>query len=525
MIAQIQQHKDDRRLPKSVFVGVFSFLIAGLLISNLAQIARLFTAPIAGQDEGVALVYTDQVLRGSLNYVDFDSVYPYPLNLIVAPLFVLISDDLLTLRIVLYLMLIAFTAYAIVHSVQNRLFVLIQVLALTSYWPGVAVYWYFALVLLGLGFVLLVSPRRWLALTSGLLLGLSTSIRYDFALVAIPIAIGLWYSCRKVDDCKCFTPHPKHVLMGLILGIFPGSLNMFQVAIGDGLRNWNYKQAQIRRGRFLEIVSDNQQRWLLALVLIFGCYTAYLVALRRRGTASNGVWIVIFGSLAGALALSLTTTIQRLDVYHMHNFLTLFLTTTIGHTVLLSKTIQLGNRAKKSRFVFCLLTILVVLPPANDQRFGFIKVRSPLELPQTLQMVSSKLCGPRRCIPVSEQALIYQPVVSYLSDHPDRTVFIGGNDLNTAYYSDNWIYAVLSNPTCSRYLELNPGGPNRKDFDLVADLSDCDYLVLNSVYDGVFENRFSRDVSEGSDRNRLKQDFQIVFESYGVFIYKRSDVN
>jgi hypothetical protein len=201
----------------------------------------------------------------------------------------------------------------------------------------------------------------------------------------------------------------------------------------------------------------------------------------------------------------------------MHYFATLTLITFICHCSFIKSD---GRKSAGRIFALTLIatTITTSIPVIN---FELFKLRTPLAKLDETRNDHESLCGPRRCIPVARNAIAYKPIIEYLSANSSKSVFVGSNDLNSAFYSDNFLYLLLDNPTCSSYLEMNPGGPNRENFDLGKDLEDCDYLVLNSVYDGVVENDFSLNVSASVDRNILKSDFYLVQESFGIFVYSR----
>ena len=323
-----------RRITQALELNVVDYFVRILTISLLSSnLIRLFTTtkgPIAGQDEAIVLLYTDQVISGSLNYLDFHTVYPYPLNFFLSPIVRLSLDDLISIRVLQLGLLFVFSTLALTGTNYSKWRVFSVLSLLTCYWSTVATYWSFALLTWGIGFIALKSGKAWSHGISGLLLGLAVSFRPDFLVLVLPIWVGIWIDQRTVA-CERKQIRIAEFAIGTVCGLLPISINVGQLVLRYNFLNWQKEQSLIRSGRFLPIGSTEQISWIFVILIVYIAYAAYLYRLQKRRPSVSVGFPLIWTSLLASFCFSIFHALQRLDIYHMHYFATLTLITVICH--------------------------------------------------------------------------------------------------------------------------------------------------------------------------------------------------
>ena len=237
---------------------------------------------------------------------------------------------------------------------------------------------------------------------------------------------------------------------------------------------------------------------------------AIFVYRRRR----NIPLFVVF-AVVGAGALAVFQALRRFDAIHLYYALGLCAIAVAG--------IATNRKTHQTFPPATVLGVLLLLVP----HIGVLQVAAPFfrQLPTidfaTTEKESKSLCLNGRCIEVEPRlADWYTEPLNLFSANDSSSVFIGPSDLRTANYSDDWVYLLLNNPVCSRFLEMNPGSSNRYDSGLEDDLADCDYLVLTALYNMPIENEWARQEFAKSRHNNALTRFDLVYSNDVVFVYR-----
>lgn len=502
-----------------------------VILAVLMQV-RALGRPVWAQDEAILLVYSKQLLNSRLPFVDFSAVYPAGSYAVVGPLVSVFGNQLLVVRILSLVGLIA-TMWAVWSLFASRRTArLIAIASLCVTWPPFAIVWSLAATCLSVSIALILSARSatWRIFLGSFFLGLAFSIRFDFSLAAVVLLVLLLFA-RPVGVIMW----PEHmvasvrwrlvcVLPAFLLGAAPALLNIgFLVTRGDVGRFLRDTSA-IRLGRALPL--QYQLNEVLTVAGFAAVSITFVVLTARRWKVSTRMSRVTAVWLVSVTPLACLQFLQRADVWHMWMVLSI-----LGPPVLLALSLLAWDPAVVATFrsstsldVLGLsgLVLLVWINWSNLVSFHPREIASSIV--NTVPTV--EVCGePSYCLPLSpESASDLEPVLSMIRQRPGRSLFEGPSDLRTAFTGRNWVYALFpENPPCSFYLEMNPGSSNGSDSHLADELAGCDLLLLDDSYNALHDEHSN--VNYGSDQPNavVKRSFHELVASGPWTLYARND--
>lgn len=483
--------------------------IGAVASAMLWRVAAELAIPVNGQDEAIVLLYADRLLEGDLAYVDYESVYPLGLGALLVLPSLFVGNDLLLIRLIP----IALAALMITVFAINRRRVippLVLLVVLLGTWPEGALFWQYSLILLGLGLHLLLTRNRHLHPLGAFVIALSAGVRLDFLLVAVPIA--LLHLRTSGSPFKDATSSSRALWIGYCIGFLPVGIQGLLILRQPGLGEWLYIQRSIGNGRILPIAWRQASIQLIALGIGLGLSVLLAVLLYRR---FREIPIFVVAASAGAAVLGGFQALRRFDAVHLQYALGLVAVTASGCTLERSSVKALSMASVAG-------VALLLLPHVNQLQslHGYFRISPTLEQ-RSIEIESRLLCTERRCLTVEPRlADWYQEPLSIINERKSSSVFVGPSDLRTANYSDDWLYLLLDNPVCSRFLEMNPGSSNRPDSGIEKDLADCDFLVLTALYNMPLENDWSRKLFSASRHNNALAPFDLVWSNDVVFLYR-----
>jgi hypothetical protein len=484
---------------------VIGVLLAATACSLLYLLLGELDNPINGQDEALVLLYSDRLLAGDFAYLDYESVYPFGLGLLLVLPVSLFTDDVLVVRLI-PLFLASGLLGVFAFRTHRVLPVLITSVVLLGTWPEGTLYWQYALVLFGLGLQFVLTKHNFSQAVGAILLAFVTSIRLDFAVVILPIIFIHLASMRRYKRREFFP-----LLFGYLVGLIPLVFQLILIVLGPGIAEWLSIQQTIGRGRVLPIEISSQLSTLM--ILVGGALiSAVCATFARRSSGLPPLFVV--AAVCGAAVLAVFQALRRLDAVHLSYALGLCAMASSGLISPVQR-VQSSLRTALVGSFLLLIPHLNILEPIN----GFFRLAPKTGVATTFKE-SRALCSDVRCLDLEPNLVDwYAEPLRLLSTQPTASVFIGPSDLRTANYSDNWFYLLLENPVCSRFLEMNPGSSNRSDSGLEKDLTDCDYLVLTSLYNMPIENDWALKEFQRSKHNNALSRFAMIYTNNVVSIY------
>lgn len=467
------------------------------------------------QDEAIISIYTEQLIQGRISFRDFESVYTSTLNGLLVPLLATPLPVALSVRVVYLLLVLLLGALLTKRLGQTTKLHIWATPAVLLVFPPTPNWWAFTVVLFGIAYALSSSSRVALRTIAWLLLGLVCSSRPEFLVLVIPLFLA-----RIISLSNSQSRHLREAissLISLLVGIVPLALVLwFGILEGMGLANFLEVQNSIRAGRRLGIETPIDYALVVLLIFSVLLLTASQVALARVSADGATKRQVSVSALCGAV-LAVVYTIQRLDTTHLRGSLLLLLLIAGVNFGIMQ--IPQGTLHALPTYVRRLVTgwLVAAIALFAAQLLGWL---NPLDRALQVRWV----CTQKSCVPLSEQQFTrYEDILTLLTSTPSKSVFVGPEDLGNPSYSDNWLYLLTTNPSCSRYLEMNPGSLNHPGNRLAVDLVSCDYLILTDRYTE-YDSEHSRQLAKDSLNREILagQSFVKILESDGVSLYRRS---
>ena len=512
--------------------GILRLTSVVVVILALLMQVRALGDPISGQDEAILLVYSQQLLNSRLPFVDFSAVYPAGSYAVVGPLVSVFGNQLLVVRLLSLVGLIATMCAVWSLLASRRTARLIAVALLCISWTTVAVVWSLAATCLSVSIGLILSARgaTWRILLGSFSLGLAFSIRLDFSLAVVVLLVSLLFA-RPVGVIMW----PEHmvasvrwrlvcVLPTFLLGAAPALLNIaFLVTRGD-VGRFLRDTGAIRLGRALPL--QYQLDKVLTVAVFAAVSITFVVLTARRWKVSTRLPRVTAVWLVSVTPLACLQFLQRADAFHMWTALSI-----LGPPVLLAISLLASDPAvvaarhrSLSPDVIGLsgLVLLVWINWANLVSFHPKAIVGSIV--KTVPTV--EVCGaPSYCLPLSpESASDLEPVLSVIRQEPGRSLFEGPSDLRTAFIGRNWVYALFpENPPCSFYLEMNPGSSNGSDSHLADELAGCDLLLLDDSVNELHDEHSTVDYGSDQPNAVVKRSFHELVASGPWTLYARND--
>lgn len=477
--------------------------------------------PINGQDEGILLVYPEQILRGARPHVDFAASYPVGNAYVLAGVYQVFGIDLEVERLVgfAYHAFVGLGAFALGRRLSTATGVLCAATAVfacrllasfaTPILPAVA----FALIAVACTWRALCAPRDATMpfVVAGLSSGVVLLFRQDVGLAAVA-------SVAAITAIGAATRLPA-LAIGIALGLSPYAFIGSSAGLARLWDNLVMDPARIASGRFLPLRIGG------TLVLLLTCAAlSWAIAIemlfRRRDRRRSAV-------LVGASVLSaglLPSALQRADGAHLAYVGSVVIPLAV---VALALRVTVRCEAERASPVRVRERIEKVLRLSTSKLPGVATENAPMRafaaaallflslgyvastLARTYSemeaMQSERSLPGRRWVPLPPTLVTpVSQLLTRLAKEPEgHRIFIGPSDLRLTNYNDTFLYHLLpALQPSSYYLEMNPGSANRNGSPLAHGVEAADVIVLTSRYDAWNEPNASREV--GDDRsNRL----------------------
>ena len=477
-------------------------------------------------DEGVLLVYPEQIAKGKLPYCDFETFYP-PGNLwFLGSVYHAFGNTVTVERIIglLYRIALVLGLFLLARKWGLTMAIYSAVLCiflLVSMVNPVAFAWFAALPLAiwsSLASERALSTdvhraKRALFLNSlaGLLAGAALLVRLDLApailAAALTLCLGMTWRQRAFYLAGLIAPLLPLVWLACLCG--------FQ-ALADNL--FIYPVLHQSAGRRLPLLGPRFPYLVLCLSAAVLAVVAS-VFLVRRSRADRAARVM--------LALSLFTlgtspqALQRLDALHVSFFGCIALPWCIVPVNAALQALK-SNWAPRliSIAVFGLIVVLLAL--AWPQTFTNIFGAARLSVRRHIMLATDARVRTRQFPLAGVDATAVERVCKRILSlgKPGQRLFVGPHDLRRTNYNDTFIYYLLPEfPPATYFLEMNPLSANRPNSRLAADLATADWVILDAGIDLWNEPNASRQFGSDEPLRVLQRDFVFVAQEGKFFCF------
>jgi hypothetical protein len=508
---------------------VFALLAALLVIA----LWPAFQAPGQPEDEGIALVYPEMLLKGHLPYRDFESIYG-PGNLfILSPAYSLFGTNIFVERAVglIYRLLIVLAIFGIVQRwgtliASGCALVMVVLLGSTDVWANT---WWAAVAFALCALWLIAKVNSgWRCLAGGFLGGLALLCRCDLgpALVAslLPQVLSMKREVKNkflAGGAVAFIP-----LLWLAVAVGPAQLvhNLFLLPVFQ-LSSGGY---------FLTASAEVLCIFYLHLGASILNIAAGLVAL--RGAAPERGRLLLGAALLGLGLIHYS--LSRFDSGHVLNAATVsFAFLPLSIFVLFSttaKTIPSWLKAAAA-ILIAFVGIQLLLPRFTRYFYRGVRVELGLDRPRQASKMGEELEPGDKGIFVKQNGRSF-PLGTEQSAHAadlvltelqkvsaaDQLLFVGPGDLRRTLYCDTWIYHMLPQLRPATYfLEMDAGSANAPGSRLARDVASADWLVLNRAWDLIVEPNGSSEFGPDEPNKVVRADFDF-WAGYGPYLVFRN---
>jgi hypothetical protein len=461
--------------------------LAGVVLLLIVSLAPARNAPGAPDDEGLLLVYPEQVLNGAIPNRDYETFYGPGDTYLLAGVYEITGPKIgveraigLTYRVAIVGAIFGLAAFdgVLVGLAAG----LLSTVVFTSWdFTWIAFGWLgaVALALLGLLSWLIAlratskTPRRWL-ICAGALVGFAVFVRFDLlpavALAALPLLIVTPKSQRRC------------LAVGLVL---PGLALATHLALaGVGHVASNVWAAIFRSGAQarLPFPAVGSAVWW-NLVLVGGTPLLLILAgllLRRRGaSAAYSARLTALGLFSLGL---FADQLHRIDYPHL--MFAGCVSVGLLPVALVSLIRSFPGRVPISALVAGTVAgLLAVYGLATNMRHVVSKSIQP-----TTWVTHRGRSWPTWSLP--ESGAINETLAAVeRRTKPGQKLFVGPDDLRRTNYNDIYFYWLLPQlRPASYYIDMNPGTANRSGSRLATDIASADVLLLTIRYDSIWRD-------------------------------------
>jgi hypothetical protein len=478
-------------------------------------------------DEATLLVYPELMLQGKIAYRDFETFYP-PANLCtLAAAYRVLGISITTERIVGIMYRLALFAGLYVAARRWGKIAAAGVVAIAAFvllpLYLFAIGWIMALAL-ALGSVSLLArslplPARSGTVIAGLMGGFAILFRVDIAPAVIVSGVVLLL-CLQPGKWRSYA-------LGLILGCAPLLFWVVKAGVGPVVENlFLYPVVYSSPGRRLPLFGENAQipAYLCAIVIaaILLLVSGAVATWRKRGEPDRVLLLAL-----GCLAICVTPQVfQRAEPFHAAIVAPV---TFALLPVLAAASLVLKNKLTLAPLLAGLMTaacfsILFSISPGSTQIFDLSLhnqlVRS--ELPEYMAR------GGQRSFPLSSpiDAQSVTRICAALTQHSrnGERLFVGPRDLRQTNYNDVYFYYLLPKlAPASYFVEMNPCSANRPGSRLASDISQADWLILDSQLNTSREPNASLQLGPDAPNLIVRSQFVQVAQlnQYSIFHRRR----
>ncbi len=472
-----------------------------------------FALPAAAMDEGMLLVYPEQILKGNLPYRDFDTAYGPANPYLLAGVFAGLGSSIAAERAV---------------GLGFRLAILAAVGALAWRWGAQAAAG--ALLLTGIfllptnlvayawmGGMACALWSVWLAgrggsvwgkWGAGLLAASALLFRPDLG-PAVLLAAGVLGFAMPARERKYFAA-------GAVCGLMP--LGLLALAVGPAQLYENlFHFPVLHSGRRVPIVAD----WRLSLLGLHfaSCLVAIAagtLALRADRRDARARLLVALGLCALGCSHQ---ALQRFDAIHL--FYSCILSLGILPLALLTA-LERRDGTSPVRPLLAVAVALLLAAVASPPMVGWLRQAVGYRTGGVLA-TAPFLHWNGRAYPMRSTREIAR-VTSCLDAvqrraAPGERLFVGPRDLRHPHYADTFLYHLLPQLTPATYfLEMNPGSVDRPDSQLTTDLASAEWLILNRSWDAPT----AAAEHPAAPEEIVRTQFALVHEVEGLEVYRKT---
>ena len=499
---------------RAVLVGVLTLFIA------LFPFWPAFDYPGMNMDEGMLLLYPEQVMKGKLPYRDFETFYGpanlytlagiysvFGVNVGVERMVGLIYRALLLGGIFVFARRWGSTA-AIFSTLIAGLFLVLSRLPAFAWLGGVACVIWSVLCLSG-------KPPVWRATVAGFLAATALLFRPDLGLAVIASALPLLWRLPARQRWW--------YLGGGAAGLLPLLVLTLAVGLGPVVENlFLYPVVLSNPGRRLPLsVAADDVAFMFFLhvgaslcAIITGC-----LLLRENRDSRDARLFLSFAILAAGLTHQ---GMQRADVIHV-------ITTAFLSVALLPLALALLARrgqmaAPPLGWTLATATAVVVAVATGVPRLVETYVNEHAVVFDTDAPKAKMVTVRDRRFPARTLNLEAQKVVSFLEREaaPGERLFVGTGDLRLTFANDTFIYHLLPwLPPATYFLEMNPLSGNRPNSRLASDVASADWLVLNHAWDNPREPNLSSQPGSDAPNEVVRTQFELRGRTGPFEVYRR----
>ncbi|WP_436792637.1 hypothetical protein [Actinospongicola halichondriae] len=471
-------------------IETIATLLAVGLIALLAFIpfTNGWRTPVSPLDEGMTLVYGEQLLDGAIPGESFDTTFPPGSSMMISASYLVFGERLTAARAVgLGGRLLLLASIGLMLRRWGRAAALLGMgfTALLKVTGGVAVFPMslgVAVLFAGAAVTVEATTRQGRARTvafavAGGLLGLAGATRFDFGL-AIAATLGVVALTAPTDR--------RPMLVGALFGSAPLLYQLLaagpSVTVTKLVLEPAFVWGPYRRVPLGDASPELQLR-LVAIAVLFTVVVAWGVhaAVRLRGDER------VRSVALAALALpTLPYAVQRLDGGHSSASLRMLLliVVAIGATVGARR----WGRPVAGTSAAVAIAALVVLPTSIDN--GILRT---LRIPTTIETSPVVVGTEGRWVHVPERTRqSLQEISDTLSQRsaPGERLVVGTKDPRRVFLVDTYIYFLFPHlQPGTYYMEFNPGVVNGQDSGYADDVRAADWLILNADYDAAADER------------------------------------
>jgi hypothetical protein len=510
----------------SRWVALATAIVLALLLTLLSRPA--LHAVGMWMDEGILLVYPEQIAKGKLPYRDFEAFYP-PGNLwFLGSVYHAFGNTVAAERTIglLYRIALVIGLFLLARKWGLTMAICSAVLCIflmVSMINSAAFAWFAALPLAIWSFLAseralstdMHRAKRALLLNSlaGLLAGAALLFRLDLApailAAALTLCLGMTWRQRAFYLAGLIGPLLSLVWLACLCGFQPLADNLFI-----------YPVLHQSAGRRLPLLGPRFPYLVLCLSAAVLAVVAS-ISLVRRSRADRAARVLLAVSFF-ALGTS-SQALHRLDTLHVAFFGCIALPWCILPVTAALRAFK-PNRVPRFISIAVFAFVAVLLALAWPKAFTNTYRAARWSLRRNITLATAARVRTRQFPLMEADALAVERVCQRILSlgKPGQRLFVGPYDLRRTNYNDTFIYYLLPEfPPATYFLEMNPFSANRPNSRLAADLATADWVILDEVIDRWNEPNASRQFGSDEPVRVLDREFVLFAQEGKFFLFRR----
>jgi hypothetical protein len=483
----------------------------------LLSLAPARNGPGSPDDEGLLLVYPEQVMSGAVAYRDFEDFYGPGNDWTLAAAYSVLGPKVGVERGIglVYRILIVTGVFALAAFDGVAIAVVAGLLSTAVFSYMDMTWWAFAWlggVVFGLSSLWAYlhglagscrRPRKWLV-AAGALAGGAVLFRFDLfpavALSAAALLIGEPKLRRRSYMLGLLLP-----LAGLAVHVARAGVGpMFSsVIVGGVLRSGH--QAGLPLPRVWSTP------WVELMLLLAGTAVLCLAVLAARVRGAPALAQRRTAALALFALGLLPAALQRPD--RTHFMFAACVTLGVAPIALVELVKSMPRRSLRAAMSAAVIALLALFGLELDGR----------HILQARNQPAAWIAHRGRLFPVATPALAatVDTLLAAVERHstPGQRLFVGPANLRRTFFNDIYIYHLLPQlKPATYYLDMNPGTANRRGSRLATDIASADILVLTTEYDAVWQEMMPFSHLGSNEPCKVVSDDFALQGRYGPFL-------